>query len=419
MVFKIPKFQNDEILYENELYALTQLSVEFFRWQSISQKNFGFFAPSKNNFASIWNLFHWEDDSLFINNLFFISSEGCPLIILGQRKIDNKDKKRNLYAVLYFDQDSQTYKDDGYRIEFKWDIPEIESPNPEEPYIIKLGKLTEQLTFEINPPILQLQGTSRLWTAALKLCENIEKYIERLVTVGEINIDISEYLDRLERLNIFSEKTEVAEFIDVAKLTLKSAQGFYYRLIDDEDKRYQYNDDYSNYRGRALENKLAKNYGTLTEPELFYPINELLQMEVKTGQQQQDFIEKLVYLFASDSRLFLRLQVKRQRILQSKGYPQKFDVQRLLHRYELRQVAKENQALVIEFSKDPTNVAFIFTSEQELKTSHLTPLKQIKQKSLPENTNNKRYELPPFNTESYLFIAAPEGIISQVEVVNK
>jgi hypothetical protein len=420
MVFKIPKFQNDEILYEKELYALTQLSLELFRWQSISQKNFGFFAPFKNNFASIWNLFDWKDDSLFINNLFIISPEGYPLIVLGQRQIENKQNKRNLYAILYFDQDSQSYKDDGYRIEFKWDIPEIESPNSEEPYIIKLGQLTknnvtEKLTFEIIPPILQLQGTSRLWSAALKLQANIEKYIEKLVAVGERNIDVSEYLDRLERLNIFSHKNDVAEFINLARLTLKSAQGFYYRLIDDEDKRYQYHESYKNYRGRALEYKLAENYSTsTTEQELFDAVNELLLMEVETGQQQQEFVEKLAFLFASDGILSRKLQVKRQRILQSEGYPQYFDVQRLLYRYDLRH-NQENQVLVVEFHKEPTNVAFIFTNESELETTHLTPLKHIKHK----NSKDKRYELPTFNTESYLFIAAPEGIISQVELVNK
>ena len=418
MVFKIPKFQDDEILYEKELYALTQLSLELFRWQSISQKNFGFFAPFKNHSASIWNLFDWKDDNLFINNLFIISPEGYPLIILGQRKIENKDKKKNLYAILYFDQDSQSYKEDGYRIEFKWDIPEIESPNLEEPYIIKLGELTknnvtEKLTFEIIPPILQLQGTSRLWSAALKLQDNIEKYIEKLVAVAERNIDVSEYLDRLERLNIFSQKSDVAEFINIARLTLKSAQGFYYRFIDDEDKRYQYHEAYRDYRGRALEYKLAESYST-SEPELFGAINELLQMKVETGQQQQEFIEKLAYLFASDGILSRKLQIKRQRILQSEGYPQYFDVQRRLYRYELRH-NKENQVLVVEFNKEPTNVAFIFTNESKLDTTHLTPLKHIKHKG----SKNKRYELPAFNTESYLFVAAPEGIISQVELVNQ
>lgn len=423
MAFKIPKFQNDEILSEKELYALAQLSIEFFRWQSISQKNFGFFAPSESNSVTTWNSFHWENDSLFVNNLFIISTQGYPFIILGQKKIEDTENKKHLYAVLHFNQSSNLYKDDGYRIELKWDISEIGTSNQEELYIINLGKLTrnkitEKVTFEIVPRIIQLQGTSKLWITSLKLQENIEEYIEKLVAIGERNIDISEYLYRLERLNIFSQKTEVSEFIDIARLTLKSAQGFYYRLIDAEEKRYQY-EDCRNYRGRALENKLAENYGILTDPGIFEPINELLQMEVHTGQQQQDFIEKLVYLFASDRRLSQRLQIKRQRILQSEGYPQNFDLQRWLYRYELRQVAKENQTLVIEFSKEPTNVAFIYTSEQELKTTHLTPLKQIKQKSHSGNTNNKRHELPPFSTESYLFIAAPKGIISQVELVNK
>ena len=421
MVIKVPKFQNDEVLSEKELYALARLPIEFFRWQSFSQKTFGFFAPSESNLPSTRNKFHWENDSLSINNLFVISPQGYPFICLGQRKIESTRNSQNLYAVLHFPKNSVSYEDNGYRIEFEWDIPEIETPNQEEFLPIKLGKLikderTEEVTFEIVPQIIQLQGTSRLWTEASKLQENIEKYIKKLVTIGEKNIDISEYLDRLERLNIFSQKTEVNEFIAIVRLTLVSAQGFYYRLIDDEDKRYQYDEDHKNYRGRALENKLAENYGTLTEPEIFEPINELLQMEVHTGQQQQDFIEKLAYLFAPDKLLSQKLQTKRQRISQSEGYPQNFDLQRWLYRYELPRVTRENKTLVIEFNREPTNVAFIYTSDPALTTSRLSSLKQNSQ---TENTNNKRYELPPFNTESYLFIAAPEGMIAQVELVNK
>ncbi|BAZ08980.1 hypothetical protein NIES4071_07860 [Calothrix sp. NIES-4071] len=77
-------------------------------------------------------------------------------------------------------------------------------------------------------------------------------------------------------------------------------------------------------------------------------------MKVETGQQQQEFVEKLAYLFASDGILSRKLQIKRQRILQSEGYPQYFDVQRFLYRYELRH-NKENQVLVVEFNKEPTN----------------------------------------------------------------
>lgn len=261
-----------------------------------------------------------------------------------------------------------------------------------------------------------MHGTSQLRATALELQKNIEKYIERLITaIGGRSLDISEYLDRLERLNSFSQKTAVAEFIDIALLTLKSAKGFYYRLIDDEGRRYQHDESYKNYRGRALENKLEEKYGSLTESKIFNSINELLQMEAKTGQQQQNFIEKLTYLFAVDKHLYQRLQTNKQRILQSEGYPQNFDVQRSLYRYELQVTVKENQSLVIEFNKEPVNVAFIYTSDKELKSTSLTPLKQ---KSRQENINDKRYVLPLFNTESYLFVAAPKNIISHVELIK-
>jgi len=435
MTFKVPKFEDGHILSEQELYALARLSMEFFRWNCIAGKKFGFFAPSETDLilsSNSWNQFDWKNDNLFVTNVFVISLQGYPFIIPGQKKIEKVGK--TLFAVAYLAKNSQSYNDDGYNIDFKWDLPEIQSDQETEPFLIELGQVTGNDTnrkFSITPPALQFNGTSKLWKTGSILKENIDKYIEQLIiAAGENNLDCSEYIDRLERLNLFSKNTEVAEFIDIALLTLKSAKGFYYRLIDDEGKRYQYDESYRNYRGRVLENKLAENYGSLTEPEIFEPISELLQMEVITGQHQQNFIEELTDLFDSDKHLFQKLQIKgqrisqsvqikRQRISQSEGYPQEFDVQRWLYRYELQPNAKENHTLVIEFNKDPTNVAFIFTNEKDLTSTHLTPLKQIKQKSQPENANNKRYELPPFNTESYLFVAAPKEIINQVELIKK
>jgi len=424
MTFKVPKFEDGHILSEQELYALARLSIEFFRWNCIAGRNFGFFAPSEIDLRSgsdSWNQFDCENDNLFVSNLFVISLQGYPFIIQGQKKIEKIGK--TLFAVAYLAKDSQSYNDDGYKIDFKWDLPEIELNQETEPFLIELGQVTgndSNRKFSITPPALQLNATSKLWKTVLILKKNIDKYIEQLIiAAGENNLDCSEYIDRLERLHLFYKNTEVAEFINIALLTLKSAKGFYYRLIDDEGKRYQYNESYRNYRGRVLENKLAENYGSLTEPEIFEPISELLQMEVITGQHQQNFIEKLTYLFDSDKYLFQRLQIKRQRISQSEGYPQQFDLQRWLYRYELQPNAKENHTLVIEFNKDPTNVAFIFTNEKDLTSTHITPLKQIKQKYQPENANNKRYELPPFNTESYLFVAAPKEIINQVELIKK
>ncbi|MGB6297053.1 MAG: hypothetical protein WBF90_12845 [Rivularia sp. (in: cyanobacteria)] len=422
MAFKVPKFENDRIIYEQDLYALARLPMEFFRWNCIAEKNFGFFAPVQSDLISgydLWNQFEWQENQLLVKNLFVISPQGYPFIIKGEKEI--KKVGSTLFAVVNLAKDSVSYNGDGYKIDLKWDLPEIESNQETEPFILKLGQVTgnnRNRKFEIAPPILQLIGTSKLWKIVFTLKNHVENYIEQLIiAVGIHNLDCSEYIDRLERLNSFTQKTEVAEFINIALLTLKSATGFYHRFIynqDDSNSRYK---SCEYLQGRALEKKLAEiNQIYQIERDIFNPIDELLEMEVETGQQQQDFIEKLSYLFASSSYLFKILQINTEEKFPSQGYPKKFDQLRMLYRYDFKPYEKENRTLVIEFNEEPTNVALIFTNQQDLKiTKNLIPLKQ---KSQQKKTYKKCYEVL-LNIQSYLFVAAPVQAIKKVELVRK
>lgn len=423
MTFKVPLFENGQILSEQQLYALPRLSLEFFRWNCIATKNFGFFAPAEKNPSSSsdsWNKFEFENDRLSVINLSVISSQGYPFIIQGKTTIKVVEKGNTLFAVAYLAKDSESHNDDGYQIDFKWDLPEIQSHQETEPFLIELGKLTNKgsLRFEITPPVLQLNGTSKLWETVSTVKQNIDKYIEELINAaGKNNLDCSEYLDRLESLNSFSQKTEVEIFINIALLTLKSAQGFYHRLIYNQDgsslqDKYQ---SCKNLRGRALEKRLAEINGSQIESEIFDPINELLGMVVKTGQEQQTFIEKLGYLFASSSYLFKKLQNNVKEIFLSQSYPRTYDVRRWLYLYELQKIETENYNLVIEFNVEPTDVAFIFTNDKNLQsTQTLIPLKQ---ESHQDNTNKQRYKLPS-HPENYLFVAAPKQTINKVELIK-
>lgn len=422
MTFKLPKFQNGQILSEQQLYFLPRLSIEFFRWNCIAGKNFGFFVPPGNNFSSKFNplnQFYWENNNLFVTNLYVISSQGYPFIIQGKTKIEVGGN--TLFAVAYLAKDSESYNNDGYQINFKWDLPEIESNQETEPFLIELGKLTDNYSnreFVITPPILHLNGTSKLWKTVLTVKQNVDKYIEQLIiAIGENHLDCSEYIERLERLNSFYQKTEVTTFINTALLTLKSAEGFYHRLIYRRDS-LSLQDKYQScekLQGRALEKRLAVINGSQIESKIFAPINELLKMLVETGQQQQNFIEKLSYLFSFNSRLYKELQSSGQEIYLSEGYPQTFDVRRWLYQYKLQFIAKENSNIVIEFNEEPTNVAFIFTNERNLQsTQTLIPLKIESQQ---KNTNKQQYELPS-HSENYLFVAAPKQIIKKVKLIT-
>lgn len=424
MAFKIPKFENGKILSEQQLYELARLSIEFFRWNCIVEKNLGFFKPSEIDFSSTsksWNQFDWKDDNLFVNNLYVVSPQGYPFIIQERRKVEKVGK--TLFAVVYLAKNSQSYSDDGYEIDFKWDLPEIESEREVEPFLIELGRVVRdrgKKNFSITPLVLQLNATSCLWQIVLDFQEKIEQYIERLiVAVRENNLDCGEYIDRLERLRLFSksENTEVANFIDEALLTLESAKGFYHRLIDFDRQSSSDSQDRSrkNLQGRALERQLAEKHGNQVEPEIFNPIDELLEMEIKTGQDRQNFIEKLSYLFASTSRLFEKLQTNKE-VYPSKGYPQIFDAKRYLYRYELSSSKKKGQKINIKFNEEPINVAFIFTNKKNLSsTETLIPLKQKSQKE-EQSPNNYKLDLA---IEDYLFIAVPsEEIINKVELIE-
>jgi hypothetical protein len=421
MTFKIPKFEDGHILCEQELYALARLPIEFFRWNCIAGRNFGFFAPSEIDLisgADSCNEFYWENDNLVVSNLFVISSQGYPFIIQGKKQIEKTGK--TLFAVAYLAKDSQFYGEGGYKIDFKWDLPKIESHSETEPFLIELGQVTgsnSNRKFELKPPVLQLNCTSKLRQVVfiLNLKENIEEYIEKLIVAsGENNLDCSEYIDRLERLNLFSQNTGVDKFIGTASLTLKSATGFYHRLIYHQNNPKLQYQSCKNLRGRALEKELAKIQGNKIEPEIFDPIDELLEMQVKTGQQQQTFIEKLSYLFASNSCFSEKLKITRQEIFPSKGYPQTFDVRRDLYLYEFPQNQKQGRRVIVEFNVEPTNVAFIFTSQDNLlSTGTLIPLKQ---QSEQENPDRNRYKLL-LDMKDYLFIAAPKQIM-KVELIK-
>ena len=103
--FIVPRFKDGDNLSEQKLYALARLSIEFFRWNCIAGKNFGFFAPSTVDFisnSSLWNQFNWEDGSLSVSNLFVISVQGYPFIVQGQTRIEKVGKTLKFTDYLHF-----------------------------------------------------------------------------------------------------------------------------------------------------------------------------------------------------------------------------------------------------------------------------------------------------------------------------
>ena len=423
MVFNVPQFKNNEILSEGQLYALAQLSLEFFRWNCIADKQYGFFTPpqidiTQHNYS--WNQFRFEGETLYISNLFLISKQGYPFIFEGTKTLEKLGN--TLYAVAYFAKDSQSYSGRGYEVSFEWDLPEVDSPAEEqEPFFINLGTVIEsegKRIFSLKPPVIFLDSTSALWEAALNLKKIFHIYIKELVKHNRENtVDRSELLHRCDRLALLSGNTRTDTFIKDARLALESARGFYHRLIYQETAR---DDSRRHLRERALEENLIQTKGNIVKPELFDLIDDCLSIcrgdSSNTGQDQLALVKKLVELFSSYSPLFKYLQIEKKSnphlIPLSEGYPQSFPPKRNLYRYELPKVDITGR-VIVEFTRNPTNVGFIF-SNQEKRPDSLPFLKKNAE-LVEDNSKRHRYRLLG-GLARYLFIAAPLDTILKVEI---
>ncbi len=427
MVFNVPQFKNNEILSEKQLYALAQLSLEYYRWNCISTKQYGFFTPpqidnTRRNHS--WNQFFFENQTLYLSNLYLISKQGYPLIFEGTKSFEKVGN--TLYAVVHFAKDSQSYIGRGYEVSFEWDLPKMDSPVEEqEQFLINLGTVIEsegKRIFSLNPPVIFLDSTSTLWEEALHLKKIVHNYGKQLLKHSRENtVDRSELLHRLDRLILLSENTRMVSFIQDAQLALESARGFYHRLIYQETSQ---DESWRNLMGRALEEELIQTKGSIVKPEIFDRIGDCLSLclgdSSNTGQTQLALVKKLGEILSSNSPLFKYLQIEKivinsNLIPLSEGYPQTFPPRRYLYRYELSKGDNTNCQVVVEFTQNPKNAGFMFSNEE--KNPDSLPFLKKNAKLEGEDSRRHRYRLVG-KPECYLFIAAPLDAILKVELTK-
>lgn len=421
MVFKLPQFKDGKILSARELNDLAEvsLSLEYFRYNCVAGKQYGFFAPPIKEDHKVWNKFFMDRENLSITNLFLINKEGYPFLAQGENKIPITDHSSCLYAVANFTKNSKS--NSGYEVKFEWAIDEW-AIEPKQLFI-KLGEVKEsngEKQFSLEPPAITLDSTSDLWEAAKKLKTVIQnEYIEELVNHSrESQVDRNELLNRCDQSILFSENTRVDTFIKEAQLLLESTRGFYYRLIDEENS---HNYSSKNLTGRALESYLIKNQAQTKESEkiLINNIEENFKkledcQSKNTASNQLLLVERLVKLFDSHSPIIQKLknnENSHKSGLKGDLIPS-YDRGKKIYRYQLPNENSSSE-IVVEFfnndpgSNDPGSKAFFALSDDGKFPGSFCPLDDDNSIKLDDTTYQYRLNYP---LRRYLYLEVPNDI---------
>lgn len=228
----IPKFKDHEVLNEEHLYQLARLPVDCFRLAIACRGRTGFFAP----FALIRDEFFWNhieletSGSLKIHNLFLISQNGFPFIVEGVKVLPNGDSTKTvLFVRATFPTCHASYKSDkGYGVDFFWgeSFPSTDENSP----VIELGRLVgngDDRRFAFTPPAATLGSTKRLHDAGQSLRQAADDFCKVLAAHDRSkSLDCILLTDRIERLTLISDTTDLYGLVLEIRLLLKSLEDF-------------------------------------------------------------------------------------------------------------------------------------------------------------------------------------------------
>lgn len=376
MIFDVPKFTDGEILSEEALYKLAQLSLQFFRWNSIAGQEFGFFAPTQA--LDSWNKFSIEQKKLVINNLYVISEQGYPFILEGSENI--KVSGTILYAEMNLARDSQFYKKPGYNIDFKWDLSKQDINKQENPVIL-LGKIEDdQETFRLMPPVNTLNSTSDLSNKVSKFKEVICGYRDALNKYTDTHhIRGEEFIYGVNRLCNIPLNTRIAKFVDDICSTLQYADSFYHR--------------------HKLKQEALDSIKSCLED--IYNMN----LERYSNLIVSNLLDEVLPLFQQNSNLWTSLYTRKIYYSDSQYYNNNLKI----YRYDLDENQEE---FVIEFMGRSSDIDFAFSQDKKLPKER----KSLKRNKIEGTDKNRRYSVSKPRHNRYLFIVAPETMNFQVEI---
>ena len=113
MELSIPKFKDGEILSEIQLYQLAWLPLNLYSLLNLAKGYVGFFCPKLDE-ETTWNSFCLEGNYLTVKNLFVISDEGIPFILLGEKEVEVVAEAENLIATVSIAKNSEPFSHESF-----------------------------------------------------------------------------------------------------------------------------------------------------------------------------------------------------------------------------------------------------------------------------------------------------------------
>ena len=349
---RFPKFEDGEFLSEIDLYILAWFSLELFASSQIAKGHIGFFAPTAED-ETAWNVFEREDDYVRVDNLFVISPDGIPFIMMESRTLNiNRLASFDtpLVATVYIAEGSQAFKDkrflfapefdeyldhetdydyvleekvessatNSYQLRLHWGNETAPDIVGAKRFDLILGTLqeVEGTEFVLEPLAYFTQALPPLNEAVFALQSALEDFTKLV-----LNPNIAAGVERntlLHTLELFShslskEFNPTHAIIHEAKSMLKTVKGFYLRIAYALDRA---NPTFISCRG--LEGKMLEHQLELTELRasgelgaVIEDIVSLLDQDISTGAEQIEFFKRFEAIFGSarQAELFASLVI--------------------------------------------------------------------------------------------------------------
>lgn len=323
---KTPKFKDGEFLTEAELYQLAWLPFELHRLSNQTRGHIGFFSRSIER-AEHQNQFELTSSQLTVADLFVISPEGIPFILVGEQRLELSEVtvgKTTLFASVYFANGSKAFENErfskvaveaadasekqevlnGYKVLLHWGngtALEIESTSR---FTLELGELTgsDLSTFELKPTAYFPAGLLLLKNVVDDFTQTLEGYIQLLLDPTTVpGADRATLLDRLEDLQrgLQDAYTPTYKLVSDAHFMVAAAKGFYLRLAyaqDAQDPRYR---NCRGLEGRMLEHQLDSLYNPERDAlgDMIGGLSAISSVVPPTGREQIRFFSELEVLF--------------------------------------------------------------------------------------------------------------------------
>lgn len=340
-----PKFEDGEFLSEIDLYKFGWFFIELYASSNIAKGHEGFFAPVTAEELN-WNDFVREYDYLRVDNLYVISSEGIPFVIMEQQTLELNELDSfdiPLIATVYVAERSEAFKDrrflssnvfdeylddddydspwedqeqdeglvakdsadlNSYQVRLHWGDETAPDIAGTKRFDIVLGKLQGPDGTEFVPELKAYFASAlpELSSVVVSLQATLGGFLRLLFNPNNASgLDRELLLNRLElfELKLTRAFLPVDEIVAESKAVLKAALGFFIRIAYAQDVNNPSYQAFRQLQGRMLEYQLEAQ-GIEAEGPLGSLLDELkdaLMQSPNTGYEQIQYFKALQLVF--------------------------------------------------------------------------------------------------------------------------